>query len=585
MNRVLRWASSDRGDADPLMTVISIGISTILTTAVAGALSVIVLVGSGFVGTSALRGDVDEAQQLWSTTMQNASSVSVYGTTKVVAYAYPDSRPGLYQATAQDQTCAKTTWQFTGGRITATVDRWSNDDCDRTITAAAPTSSVTAVDLGGATAAISVENGGLRDLHFDSAGTEVGLITTDTALKSTNPKTTNPVNGKVVVSAAEWSSTVPKSVNVTGKVTALGGDVKLNWLGTTMLRPSISTTSVDEGLRFTPLAPMQRFTVGSVSSTPLVVTVAGVGSIPADAAAVTFSLQVTPSAAGSVRVTPAGSDASIATAVMQKDVPVSATSTVALTGGKLQVTASAGSSPAFIDVSGYYSTSSSGSTYTPLADARAWSGTVTTTDVNVTLAGVGGIPADATAVAMNVYVGLPTAAGYARISPYGKSATTTQQNFQANLSSANYITVGLASGKVTVKLSAGSATVHFDVSGYYSSSASGATFVPLPIARSWSGTLTNADTKIAVANTSGIPGNAVAVASNLQVSSTSAKSYYKVVSKDTSVDVMGQLFAVSSSASGYQQTMLAPDGSVVAKLNAGTATAYYDVFGYFQPAK
>jgi hypothetical protein len=585
LNRILRWAASDRGDADPLMTVVSIGISAMLTTAIAGALSVIVFVGSGYVNSSSVRGDVDEAQQLWATTMQNASAVSIYGTTKVVVYAYPDSRPGMYQPTTQDATCAKTTWQFASGHITAQVDRWGNGDCDRTNTTLPPTSSVTAVDLGGASAAISAENGGLRDLHFDASGNEVGLTSTDAALQSTNTKSIGKYSKVVDVSSAEWTSTAPKAVNLTGQVTTLSGAVQLNWLGTTMLRPNASTVSVDEGLRFTPLAPIQRFTVGNVGTTPVVVTVAGVGSIPADAQVVTFSMQVTGSAAGTIRATPAGSDASIATAVMQKSVAVSATTTVALTGGKLQVTASTGSSPVLLDVTGYYSKDSAGSTYTPVKNTRAWSGTVTTADTVVTVTGLAGIPADATAVAMNVYVATPTAAGYLRVSPDGKAATTALQNFAASTSAANFISVGLSSGKVVVKLSAGSATVYFDIAGYYSKSAAGSTYVPLPIARSWSGGLTSAsETSIPVANTAGVPGNAVAVATNMQVSATTAKGYFRVTPGGSSPGVLSQLFDASATNSGYQQTFLPDDGTVNSKLSAGTATGALDVFGYFQPA-
>ena len=87
----------------------------------------------------------------------------------------------------------------------------------------------------------------------------------------------------------------------------------------------------------------------------------------------------------------------------------------------------------------------------------------------VQIAGLGGVPADATAVMVNVGVSAPTAAGYVRVTPAGLNSGVAVQEFAKGQSISNLVAVKLVGGKVQVKVSAGSARILMDVSGYYSS--------------------------------------------------------------------------------------------------------------------
>ncbi|MGW8431197.1 hypothetical protein ACWGJ9_08735 [Curtobacterium citreum] len=560
------------------MTIYSVGISALLTTVVAGALSVVVLIASGFVSTSIARSDEAQARQLWATSLGNASSVSVLGSNKVIAYSYPDSRPGTYTTTAQDQTCVKTTWATSSGQLTATVERWSNGSCDRANGGAAATSKVTAVALDGVSdVAIGATNVGGRDLHFTTAGTEVGTTSTGATAS------TNAYPGDGGVSDAEWNSAAPRTLTLTGKVTSLAGASSLSWQATTSLRPSITTASVDEGLRFTPMNPV-RFSLGSVSTTPVVTTLAGVNGIPADAVAVTMNVEATaPSANLNVRLNPAGKPYDVAQAAAKSGVNgVSQYATVTLSGGKVETSVSTGTATMYLDVSGYYSKNAAASTYFPQTATRAATASLTTAYKAVPLAGV---PASATAVAVNVQVVNPSATGYIRVTANGATdVSVAQQYLTASTDTSNLITMGVTNGALQAKLSAGTATAYFDVVGYYAKDPAGATYVPLDMTRTWSGTVTSTKTQVQVADSAGIPTNAVAVTANLFLTAPSATLYVRTNPGTDDSTVYAQRPIVVSTNNGTPVQSLLVNGQVNIKASTGTVKGYLDVYGFFQPA-
>lgn len=95
-------------------------------------------------------------------------------------------------------------------------------------------------------------------------------------------------------------------------------------------------------------------------------------------------------------------------------------------------------------------------------------------DRSFILAGVCGIPAGATSVAVNVTVTQPAAAGHLRIYPAGTQPPQTSIiNFGAGQTRANNAILTLGNGVVLVRNDA-PGTVHFilDVNGYFSASAS-----------------------------------------------------------------------------------------------------------------
>jgi hypothetical protein len=174
-----------------------------------------------------------------------------------------------------------------------------------------------------------------------------------------------------------------------------------------------------------------------------------------------------PTAAGYVRVTPAGLNPSVAVQEFARGQAISNLVVVKLTGGKIQVKVSAGSALILLDVSGYYG-AGAGAWFTALPTSRLFDGTATTVPRLVQIAGLGGVPADATSVVVNTEVFAPTAAGYVRVTPAGSDPMVAVQEFAKGQAISNLVVVKLVDGKIQVKVSAGSALILMDVSGYYS---------------------------------------------------------------------------------------------------------------------
>lgn len=97
----------------------------------------------------------------------------------------------------------------------------------------------------------------------------------------------------------------------------------------------------------------------------------------------------------------------------------------------------------------------------------------------LTVAGVGGVAADASAVVLNVTVTEPTVAGYLTVFPSGQAVPMASNlNFVAGQTVPNAVTVKVgAGGKVGILNSGGCSHVVVDVVGYYTS------VPPLPIDR------------------------------------------------------------------------------------------------------
>jgi len=581
LKRLWRAFRRDNGDADPVMTVLSVALSAVLTTAVAGSLAGVVLVGSGYVTGQVSRSSLQQAQQLWASDMQDASLVTITGTNQVVIYNFPDDAPGIYQVSGQDDTCVKTTWSLSGTTMTAVVQRWNNADCDRSNPAAIPTSTITAATIPSFNpVTITASNVAGRDLHFDGSGNEVGLTSGTPSLQSQNVRP--PVT---VASTQGWTSTTPKSINLTGSVATPTGSVAVNFLGTTSFRPNISTVGVNTGLFFTPMT-MARLYAGTVGTTAVTIPVAGVTGVPATAVAVVLNVEVNaPTAAGTVRLTPAGTPATLVTQAFATGVTSDNLTTVQLSGGKVQAILSAGSSTLDLDVEGYYSADGTASSFTPMANVRTMSAVaVTTAPTKLTFAGVAGIPANATAVAVNVQVTTSSIINSARMLPFGATdAGVATVNYQSAVAVADSAIVPLAGGAAQIRTNAGTATVNIDVVGYYSVSATGSVYVPVTIQRAWTGALSTTPAVIPVANTVGIPGNVVAVVANFEVVNPSVASYFRVTPFGADPAVTTQNYATAQTVSGMASTMTA-SGEVQMRTLAGTVpTAYMDVFGYFQP--
>ncbi|MEZ5141913.1 MAG: hypothetical protein R2726_05255 [Acidimicrobiales bacterium] len=163
----------------------------------------------------------------------------------------------------------------------------------------------------------------------------------------------------------------------------------------------------------------------------------------------------------------------------------------------------------------------------------------------VVVAGVGGVPAEATAVALNVTVTGTTAASFLAIWPQGAPAqpTASNLNWSPAQTIANAVTVKAGdSGRVWVFNNAGAAHVIFDVVGWYDQSGTGAGFTaqaPVrvldsrpppeqvgPYALPW-GAGIDRDVTVTGGST-GVPADAEAVVANVTVTGTTAESFLTV---------------------------------------------------------
>lgn len=217
--------------------------------------------------------------------------------------------------------------------------------------------------------------------------------------------------------------------------------------------------------------------------------------------------------------------------------------------------------------------------FTPLDTVRSWTGTGRTTPTTVQLGGRTGVPATATAIVVNVEVENPTAAGTARVTPAGVGTAVTSQAFRRGQTVSALQTVRLVGGKVQVQLSAGTATVYLDVSGYYANG-SGATFTPLNAARVFNKRVGTTPTKVPLAGHAGIPSNATAVALNTEVGTPSANGYVRVTPAGKDARVAAQVFTKGTTISNLVIVKLS-GGAAQVKVSSGTATVFMDVAGYY----
>jgi hypothetical protein len=331
--------------------------------------------------------------------------------------------------------------------------------------------------------------------------------------------------------------------------------------------------------------PTARVFGGTVGTAPVVVPMIGAGAIATDATAVVVDVEVeSPTAAGYVRVTPAGADAQVATQEFTRGSTISNLATVRLSeSGAVQVELSAGAGRVFLDVEGYYTDGPGGDTFAPVSTFRSFGGTVGTTARVLPLAGVGAVPAAATAVTLNVEVQASSSAGYVRVTPAGRDAQVAAQEFTKGQTISNAVTVQLIDGAAQVKVSAGSATVFVDVSGYYSASASGSVFTPIDTVRASTGPVGTTPRDVRLGGVAGVPTTATAVVANAEVQSTTMSSYLRVTPYGQDAQVATQELSRGGTRSDMVTVGLRTQ-QIQAKLSAGTGTMFVDVSGYFSPA-
>ena len=146
---------------------------------------------------------------------------------------------------------------------------------------------------------------------------------------------------------------------------------------------------------------------------------------------------------------------------------------VGLGKGQVSIRNAFGTAHVIVDVMGWFSAGFEGVVPTRLMDTRrnlggAMFGPGETR--NLAVAGVGGIPGGATAVALNVTVTQPSATSFVTVWPAGGAVPgTSNLNMIAGQTVPNLVVVGLGGGQVSIRNAFGTAHVIVDVMGWFSS--------------------------------------------------------------------------------------------------------------------
>ena len=375
--------------------------------------------------------------------------------------------------------------------------------------------------------------------------------------------------------------------------------------------PSPSATAAPSG-RFFPLRPARILDTRRAPNTAVTagtdrrVQVTGQGGVPTSGVgALILNVTVTlGSERGDLQVYPTGQRPEARTSNLNfaagQTVPVQVQTGVG-TGGAVQVSVNTGSADVIVDVLGWYGDGSSadrGEGFTPLApqrllDTRAAGNSPVRegADTVVQVTGRVGVPADATAVAVNAtLLGTPGNADL-QVFPTGDrpAQRTSNINVGRGDTRANAVVTELGSGgRLSLSISRASASVVLDVVGYYSPG-SGGRFVPVQPQRILD-TRTSADRPavaasrtIAVRGRGGVPAEASAAV--LSVTATGAGQSLDLQLFPTDQRPRQRTSTLNlrpgEAVANLSATTLAADGSITASASRSAVQVILDVMGYF----
>ncbi|MEO6205709.1 MAG: hypothetical protein ABIO67_10045, partial [Mycobacteriales bacterium] len=345
------------------------------------------------------------------------------------------------------------------------------------------------------------------------------------------------------------------------------------------------------------------------------------GPVPASATAVILNVTLTnTSSATDVRVYPTGAalpKSSNINAVRGQTVPNLVTATLGA-DGSVSLLSSGGTVDLLADLAGWYTPDAAGSGFTALEPRRildtrspnvgapaAKVGTAPL-DVQVTgsLATSDGVnvdvPADATAVVLNVTATGATGGTDVRVYPTPADASTppplvSNLNLRVGVTAPNLVTVPVgAGGKVRLLNRAGSVNLIADIAGYYSAASAGryVPVVPLRFLDTRTGvgaapilTTANGFADLKIAGTRGVPANALAAVLNLTATAVSGPTDIRAFPKPT--DNAAPLVSNLNVVKGLTRANLAivkpgDDGRVRLLNRNSTVHLIGDLAGYFQ---
>lgn len=399
-------------------------------------------------------------------------------------------------------------------------------------------------------------------------------------------------------------------ITSTAAPTVAAGSLPTNWYA------AASTTT---GSTFTPVAPIRLLDTRAGTGTGgliaplgpggvLRLKVGGVDGVPTTVSAVVVNVTaVNPNTGSFLTVYPDGvtqpstSNVDFASGQTTANMVVVP---VPVSDGMIDFYNKNGSTDVVADLSGYYTPDAAGGTFSPMSpirllDTRNGTGGVPVAPLSpggvlrLQVAGVLGVPSNATAVVLNLTATDATAASF--LTTYADGSTqpsTSSLDFTAGQTLANLVVVQLLDGKIDISNKFGRADVVADLFGYDSTGAGGTftTVTPTRVLDTRNGTgtsgviapLGSAVLPVPVeASTSGVPASATAVVLHVTAVNPTAASFLTVypdggIQPDTS-NVNFPVGQIVSNLVIVQVT----NGTVDIWNHVGTVDVVADISGYY----
>lgn len=183
MNTVLERLRSERGATDPVLAIIAVfGSAIVSATIFAVLISTFNFVGK-YADEQTRAGNLTTVSKAWSLDANNASQVFLRGNKTAIFYELPGRSPGVYQQRGSGSfrdDCRKSVWTLNDdGVLSNTVSYFNNENCDLGTNPGTPASTTKAISVDGfaSDAVFVATNAAGRDLHYNASGEEIGLNT------------------------------------------------------------------------------------------------------------------------------------------------------------------------------------------------------------------------------------------------------------------------------------------------------------------------------------------------------------------------------------------------------------------------
>jgi hypothetical protein len=379
------------------------------------------------------------------------------------------------------------------------------------------------------------------------------------------------------------------------------------------LPEAFATAVAGPGGSYVPLAPTRvldtrNTTQGEVSAAvgrrqTVAQRVAGTNGVPANAAAVAINITaVSPTAAGFLTVWPSGQARPTVSSINFPAGAVVGNFVVAEVGeqGRVNIYNHEGNTHVVFDVVGYVPNSAD---YVPLVPARVLDTRNSTQGelsapvgdrqtVAQRVAGVGGVPANARAVAINITAVTPSRAGFLTVWPSGRTRPTVSSiNFGAGEVVGNFVFAEVgANGRVSIYNHNGSTDVVFDVVGYFPAGANYTPLTPARVLDTRNSTQGELSTPVGrrqtrsqrVAGVGGVPADASAVAINITAVTPTQGGYLTVwPSGRTRPEASSINFPAGGVVGNFVIAEVGEDGRVDIYNHDGDTHVVFDVVGYY----